>query len=207
MLPNYKEDNNCNVYDISSRQSVSYSDIDYDSLVPESESVSELELEYQQQHKETQGMDVLPLDLYNDMLHHCLFRKDYRSAFWLAVMANTGLRYSDAVKFRRADFIDENGKIRDKILVQEKKTDKQRVIFVNKAIKETLLMLLWNSEIAPMDFLITSNANRKGYEYETYIDKNGKRKWFARMANMFTNLTKMEIKFLNLFLVNSQKTL
>ena len=111
MLPNYKEDNNCNVYDISNRQTVCCDDIDYDSLVPESESVSELELEYQQQHKETQGMDVLPLDLYNAMLHHCLFRKDYRSAFWLAVMANTGLRYSDAVKFRRADFIDENGKI------------------------------------------------------------------------------------------------
>lgn len=188
MLPNYKEDNNCNVYDISNRQTVCCDDIDYDSLVPESESVSELELEYQQQHKETQGMDVLPLDLYNAMLHHCLFRKDYRSAFWLAVMANTGLRYSDAVKFRRADFIDENGKIRDKILVQEKKTDKQRVIFVNKAIKETLLMLLWNEDIKPMDFLITSNANRKGYETETYIDKNGHKKALRKKGKIVYKL-------------------
>lgn len=176
MLPNYKEDNNCNVYDISNRQSVSCDDIDYDSLVPKTELVSELEIEYQQQHKETQGMDVLPLDLYNAMLHHCLFRKDYRSAFWLAVMANTGLRYSDVIKFRKADFIDLNGKIRDRILVQEKKTDKQRIIFVNNAIKETLLMLLWNEDIKSMDFLITSNANRKGYETETYIDADGHEK-------------------------------
>lgn len=188
MLANYKEDNNCNVYDITNRHAMCYDDIDYDSLVPESESVGEVELEYQQQHKDTQGMDVLPLDLYNDMLHHCLFKKDYRSAFWLACMANTGLRYSDVIKFRKADFIDLNGKIRERILVQEKKTDKQRIIFVNKAIKESLLMLLWNEDIKPMDFLITSNANRKGYETETYIDGDGHKKALRKNGRIIYKL-------------------
>ena len=168
----------CNVYDISCRNEYNNS-IDYNSLVPNmelNESEEQQVHEYQNKQKESQGMDALPLDLFNAMLHHCLFIKDYRSAFWLTVQANTGLRYSDVVKFRKADFIDENGNIRESILVQEKKTDKQRIIFVNNAVKETLLMLLWNSNISAMDFLISSEGNRKGYEVETYIDSKGHRK-------------------------------
>lgn len=126
--------------------------------------------------KESQGMDVLPLDLYNQMLENCLQRKDFRSAFWLTAMSNLGLRYSDVVKLRRIDFIDENNNFRDRILIQEKKTSKQRVLFINKAIQLSLLMLLNNSEISPTDYLITSNGRRKGYELETYIDNNGKEK-------------------------------
>ena len=177
MLTKLKENNACNVFDISNRNQIQINDIDFNSLVPDVESSSEYDIEklkeYDRCQKETQGMDVLPLDLYNAMIHHCLFVKDYRSAFWLTTMANTGLRHSDVIKFRRADFIDSNGNIRDSILVQEKKTDKQRIVFVNKAIKETLLMLLWHSDISALDFLITSNANRKGYELETYVDDNG----------------------------------
>ena len=152
---------------------------DYDSLVPPvqiSQSEQEILNEYHQKQKETQGMDALPLDLFNQMLNYCVIKKDFRSIFWLTAMANMGLRYSDVIRFRRADFIDENGKVRNSILIQEKKTDKQRVIFINKAIKEALLMLLWNEDIAPMDYLITSGANRKGYELETYVDENGKTK-------------------------------
>lgn len=166
----------CNHFDISTRISQE-KEIDFDSLVPDvevPESDRERLAEYQSKQKETQGMDVLSLDLFNAMLHHCLFNKDFRSAFWLTVQANTGLRYSDAVKFRRADFIDEHNKIRDCILVQEKKTDKQRVIYINKAIKETLLMLIWNNDISPMDYLITSQGTRKGYETETYINSKGR---------------------------------
>ena len=192
MLGKLKQDV-CNVYDISNRNIIIDDDIDFDSLVPEvdSDEYESAELsQYQEHQKHTQGMDVLPLDLFNSMLHHCLFRKDYRSAFWLAVQANTGLRYSDAVKFRRADFVDEHNKIRKQILVQEKKTDKQRIIYVNKAVKETLLMLLWNSDIAPMDFLITSNGNNKGYELETYIDETGKRKAVRRNGKYVYKLDK-----------------
>ena len=171
-------DYNCKRFDISNRNNINTDNINFNDLVPKTNvSYDDVELsQYQEHQKDTQGMDVLPLDLFNSMLHHCLYNKDYRSAFWLTCMANTGLRYSDVIKFRKADFIDSNGNIRDRILVQEKKTDKQRIIFVNNAIKETLLMLLWHSDIAPMDYLITSNSNRKGYEYETYIDNNGRKK-------------------------------
>lgn len=178
MLSKHK-DINCNLIDISQRLPLSDFEDDFNELVPKVEqSDSELEKynEYTQKQKDTQGMDALPLDLFDKMLNNCLFRKDFRSAFWLVAMANTGLRHSDVVKFRRADFIDENNKIRDSIIVQEKKTDKQRIVFVNKAMKEALLMLLWNDNLNPMDFLIKSKGNYKGYEMETLIDDNGHKK-------------------------------
>ena len=171
--------NGCNLIDISERNAHidSGGKLDLNNLIPKIELYDgELEeyIEYSKKQKNTQGMDALPLDLFESMLHNCLFRKDYRSTFWLVVMANTGLRYSDVIKFRRADFTDENGNLRDSIVVQEKKTEKQRIIFINEAVKKALIMLLWHTDIQLMDYLITSSANRKGYELETYKDSNGK---------------------------------
>ena len=164
-----------NVIDISCRTSAE--SLNLNDFIPTAE-CSDIEMltELVSRQKESQGMDVLPLDLYNQMLENCLQRKDFRSAFWLTAMSNLGLRYSDVVKLRRIDFIDENNNFRDKILIQEKKTSKQRVIFINRAVQLALLMLLQNSDISPTDYLITSNGRRKGYELETYTDINGKQK-------------------------------
>lgn len=167
-----------NVIDISQRCASELPvEFDFNSCVPEVECPDyDKMMQLAAAQKESQGMDVLPLDLYELMLENCLVRKDYRSAFWLTAMSNFGLRYSDVVKMRRIDLIDENNKIRDKILIQEKKTSKQRILFVNKAVKMALLLLLWNSEILPTDFLIYSNGRRKGYEMETYIAADGKKR-------------------------------
>lgn len=147
--------------------------INFNAYVPEAEPCDmEVMKAYAEKQKESQGMDVLPLDLYDQMLENCLIRKDYRSAFFLTAMANFGLRHSDVVKLRRIDLVDENNRIRDQILIQEKKTSKQRILFVNNAVKMALLLHLNNSNISPTDFLITSNGKRKGYEIET--DANGK---------------------------------
>lgn len=151
--------------------------INFNNLVPKASGNDTAELaEFAAKQNETQGMDVLPYDLYEQMLDNCLMRRDFRSAFWLTAMANFGLRYSDVVKLRHIDFIDENDNIRERILIQEKKTAKQRVLFINDAVRMALLMHLWNGEFARGDYLITSNGRRKGYETETYIDENGKRK-------------------------------
>lgn len=149
----------------------------FNDFVPEAEPCNqEVLMEYAEKQKESQGMDVLPLDLFLQMLENCLIRKDYRSAFFLTAMANFGIRHSDVVKLRRIDLINEHNRIRDKVLIQEKKTAKQRVLFVNDAVKMSLLLLLNNSEISPTDYLISSNGNRKGYEIETYIGDDGKKK-------------------------------
>lgn len=153
---------------------------DFDSLIPlvETGNINKFN-EYVAKHKRSQGMDILPLDLYNSMIDNCLSNGAYRTAFWLTAMSNFGLRHSDVVQFRRIDFIDENNKFRDQILLQEKKTDKQRVIFINKAVKMALLLHLWHSDIEPMDYVIASQGRRKGYELEIGADgkairENGK---------------------------------
>lgn len=147
--------------------------INFNAYVPEAEPCDmEVMKAYAEKQRESQGMDVLPIDLYEQMLENCLIRKDYRSAFFLTAMANFGLRHSDVVKLRRIDLVDENNHIRDQILIQEKKTSKQRILFVNNAVKMALLLHLNNSNISPTDYLITSNGKRKGYEIET--DINGK---------------------------------
>ena len=165
----------CHVIDISNLEMSA--DYDFDSLIPETECDDAEQLaHFAAKQRHSQGMDVLPLDLYNQMLENCLSRADYRSAFWLTAMSNFGLRHSDVVSLRRIDLIDENNRLRNQVLLQEKKTSKQRVVFVNKAVKMALLMHLWHSDIKPTDYLITASGNRKGYELETYIDADGKEK-------------------------------
>lgn len=152
---------------------ITTSSINFNDFVPEAEPCDvEIMKAYADKQKESQGMDVMPIDLYELMLENCLSRQDYRSTFFLVAMANFGLRHSDVVKLRRIDLVDENNHIRNQILLQEKKTSKQRVLFVNNAVKMALLLLLNNSNISPTDFLISSNGKRKGYEIET--DENGK---------------------------------
>ena len=168
----------CNIYDITpAERTVSSEAYDFNSLVPQAEPCDyEVLQQYAEKQKESQGMDVLPPDLYSQMLENCLTRRDFRSTFFLVAMANFGLRHSDVVKLRRIDLIDEHNRIREKVLIQEKKTSKQRIVFINDAVKMALLMLLNNSSISPTDYLISSNGNRKGYELETYVDENGKTK-------------------------------
>lgn len=168
----------CNIYDITPTERITSSEAyDFNSLVPQAEPCDyEVLQHYAEKQKESQGMDVMPPDLYSQMLENCLERRDFRSAFFLVAMANFGLRHSDVVKLRRIDLIDEHNRIREKVLIQEKKTSKQRIVFINDAVKMALLMLLNNSSISPTDYLISSNGNRKGYELETYIDQNGKTK-------------------------------
>lgn len=149
---------------------------DFDSLIPQTENNNIEEVsQYAAKQKASQGMDILPIDLYNQMLENCLESGAYRTAFWITAMANFGLRHSDVIQFRRIHLIDENNKFRDQILLHEKKTSRMRVVFVNRAVKMALLMHLWHSDIEPMDFLIASQGRRKGYELEIGADGKAKR--------------------------------
>lgn len=166
----------CKKIDISPKREYGIP-LDFDTLVPETEIAEEdrdAMQELAQKQKERQGMDALPLDLFHQMLENCAERRDFRSVFWLVAMANFGLRYSDVAKLRRIDLIDERNRIRDSILLQEKKTDKQRIVFVNDAVKMALLMHLWNGNFQPTDYLIYSEGKRKGYEIATCKNEKGR---------------------------------
>ena len=172
----------CDHIDISGWNSDSLEEeFDFDSLIPETEGLSSDELEQiaqvEEKQRRGQGTDKIPMEIFNGLLEHFLYKHDYRSVLWLTLQANTGLRYIDVVKLRRIDLMNENNKFRDSVLRIEQKTGKKRRIFLNKAIKMATLMYLWeNPEIKPLDLLITAgkNARYKGYELETYIDCDGK---------------------------------
>lgn len=169
----------CNIIEIN-RKNLEGSKIDFNSLIPQTDDLTEEEvekvLEVSEKQRDSQGMDSIPIEVYNAMLAYCLDHRDFRTALWLVIMANTGLRYKDSVKFRRIDFIDENNRIRNSILRTEQKTGKQRVIFINDAMKMALLMHLWNGDYKPLDYLIVAEGKFKGYEMETYIDEYGRTK-------------------------------
>lgn len=167
----------CNIIQLSrTGESVSF-DTDFDSLIPQTSTPTADEFDEIMSVAETkkisQGMDVLPESVFNEMLNQCLAHGKYRNAFWLTTMANFGVRYSDVVKLRRIDFIDECNRLRDSVVIKEKKTSKPRTMYINNAVKMALLMHLWNGNFDPLDYLICSEGKHKGYE--TVADTNNPR--------------------------------
>lgn len=172
----------CNKVDITPR--IIQDVIDFNELIPktdltDAEIADVIAVEEKQITK--QGTDKMPSEIFNGLLNYFLKNGDYRSAFWVTLQANTGLRYRDVVKFRKIDLINEHNTFRESIVVPEQKTAKKRINFVNDAIKMALLMYLWKfPDIKPLDYLINSEVNpkahNKGYEKETYIDIDGKKK-------------------------------
>lgn len=174
----------CDHIDISDRGSTTVTmDLDFDSLIPETDVLTDEEIEQiaqiEERQRNGQGTDKIPMEIFNGLLEYFIYNKDYRSVLWLTLQANTGLRYIDVCSLRRIDLLNEHNKFRDSILRVEQKTGKKRRIFLNDAIKVATLLYLWkNPQIKPLDLLITADkdAKFKGYEMETYIDINGKEK-------------------------------
>lgn len=173
------ENTDCEIIDISQRAM----QFDFNALVPDTDNLTTEELksiiETEDKQQERQGDDTIPMELFNKLLKYFLDKRDYRSAFWIVLQCNTGLRYSDVSKFRRIDLLDKNNKFRESILEPEQKTGKKRINFINDAIKMITLIYLWNvPSIKPLDLMITANPNasNKGYEKETYINSKGRKR-------------------------------
>ena len=174
----------CQHFDISANQKLK-EPFDFDILVPDIDRLTVEEeqaiAEAESKLKERQGFDCMPMEILNGLLKYFLDKRDFRSVFWIVLQANTGLRYSDVIKYRRIDLLNEHNKFRESILEQERKTGKQRVNFINDAIKMATLMLLWeNPSIKPLDLLISAQYNpkarNKGWLKETYVDEKGKKR-------------------------------
>lgn len=63
---------------------------------------------------------------------------NYRNYALFKTQLNTGLRISDVVKLKYDDFFLENGKFKKHIEIVEKKTKKNKVIFINEELKKPL---------------------------------------------------------------------
>lgn len=167
----------CRMIDISQRTEIE-DFTDFDAFIPQVEVAPEkmaMVKELERKRKEKVGMDCMSEAIFNQVLEKCFEQGGYvglRDALYLIVQANWGTRWSDSIIVKRIDFIDENGKFRESCLFSELKTGKPRTMYINDTIKMCVLMLLWNTKFAPLDYLIRSDANYKNYR--KLYDENGK---------------------------------
>ncbi len=62
---------------------------------------------------------------------------NFRNYGLFKVQLNTGLRISDVVQLKYDDVFQKNGNLKKHISLTEKKTKKNRVIFINQVLKDT----------------------------------------------------------------------
>lgn len=169
----------CNHFDISIKGN---SEIDLQSLIPQSILPSDDELaemqEYEEEMQDGSGADAIPEPIFNALIEEALEKGDTRDALLYTVAANFGIRMSDCRKFRLLQFIDTTGHFRHKLYRDEQKTTKNRVFFINRAIETALVLYLrTHPEKKLLDFPFCCESGRNsGWLKATYIDENGKKK-------------------------------
>ena len=84
---------------------------------------------------------------------------NYRNYALFKTQLNTGLRISDVIKLKYDDFFLENGKFKKHIELTEKKTKKNKVIFINDDLKKTIRSLVERYKLNKGSYLFKS---RKG---------------------------------------------
>lgn len=167
--------NGCRIIDISLNDS---QPIDFDSLIPASILPEGQELEeiqdYESEMQDSSGADAFPEGVFNALIDKAISEGDTRDALLYVVAANFGIRMSDCRKFRLLQFIDTAGHFRHRLYREEQKTGKNRVLFLNDAVKAALILYLRDHKDKKLtDFPFISGKN---WLKETYIDENGKKK-------------------------------
>lgn len=87
---------------------------------------------------------------------------DWRNYLLFVTGINFGLRASDLLSLHIGDVVDEYGHIVDEILLTEKKTKHQRMIYVNDAVKEALALYFTgiNRAVSRSEYLFRGMSNR-----------------------------------------------
>lgn len=87
---------------------------------------------------------------------------DWRDYLLFVTGINFGLRASDLLSLHIGDVVDEYGHIVDEILLTEKKTKHQRMIYVNDAVKEALALYFTgiNRAVSRSEYLFRGMSNR-----------------------------------------------
>lgn len=171
------KENECNIIDISNR--LGDDELDFNSLVPDIhikdkdyETIKQLE----KRRSEKVGMDCLPEQTFNEVLETCFKQggyKGFRDALFFATQANWGVRCEDARIIKRIDFLNENNEFRESCLFSELKTGKPRTMYINDAIKMCVLMVIWNGNFEPLDWLIIGDSGNKNYR-KIIVPETGK---------------------------------
>lgn len=101
----------------------------------------------------------------------------YTKAAMFIVGINTGYRCGDLASLRVKDVVkdsnDPKSKVVDVIHLTENKTSKPRVVYLNKASKTAIRLIIDENGYSPDNYLFTSEGNKTAY-FESYVyDKDG----------------------------------
>lgn len=158
----------CNVIDITNRINTNRNTREsFNSLIPKAnippEDYDEIK-NLERNRAERKGTDSLPEETFNEVLETCFKQGDYigfRNALIFTLQANWGVRCSDARIVKRIDFINESGNFRESCLFSEMKTGKPRTMYINESIMMCVLMVIWNRDIQPLDYLLIGSNYKK----------------------------------------------
>lgn len=96
----------------------------------------------------------------------------YRDYLLFTMGINFGLRAGDLLKLKIGHLVTPDGFIRDKIILQEEKTDKFRTLYMNDEVIEALSFCLQDRAVDLDDFLFQSYShNNSDRYYEIIADK------------------------------------
>jgi len=91
-----------------------------------------------------------------------LKRKDPRDFLLFTLGINTGLRISDILKLKVEDVKETSGEIKEYLDLNEKKTKKQRLIYINDEVKNALEYFFNKTRLYDLDrYLFTSHKNKE----------------------------------------------
>jgi integrase len=94
-----------------------------------------------------------------ERMYNYLKKKNEKYALLFKFGLNTGLRISDILPIKIKDIFTDDGKFREYLILKEKKTDKEKKIKLNNALRKSIEQYLKSKKISYNDYLFPS---RKG---------------------------------------------
>ncbi len=92
----------------------------------------------------------------------------YRDNLLFVMGTNFGLRCGDLLRFQIGHLVDEHGRLKSKIILQEEKTDKYREVYMNNAVRKAFQLYAAGKEFDIDDYLFPSlSTNNTDKLYET----------------------------------------
>lgn len=176
MLENLKV-NECNIIELFPENQRDYSELIPQSVLPITQEEKDNAIEIESEMASDEGMDAIPEGIFNALIEYLLENSRTRDVLMFVIQANLGIRHSDLTQLKLIQFINTDGKFRDKVNWTEQKTSKTRSLYINDAIKAAMVIYLKDhSDKKLTDYLFTAEGKNKGYKKVTYIDNNGKKK-------------------------------
>ena len=99
----------------------------------------------------------------------------YRDNLLFVMGTNFGLRCGDLLRFQIGHLVDERGRLKNKIILQEEKTDKYREVYMNDAVRQAFKLYAAGKEFDIDDYLFQSEStNNTDALYDTLSKSNAK---------------------------------